>query len=90
MNTSPAITTTNNKRGKLSLALCIGGLLLALLIGFTARALGHDARTLAYLVFLAFQIAALAVGFPARHEPLARVSTIASGLLLLLSFLFVG
>jgi len=89
MNTAP-ITTTNNNRGKLTLALCIGGLLLALLIGFTARMLGHDARTFAYLVFVGFQVAALAVGFPARHEPLARAGTIASALLLVFSFLLVA
>lgn len=72
--------------GKLALALCLGGTVLAILIGLAARALGYDARMWAYLLFAAFQIATIVIGWRFRREHLGLASAITASLLLVLSF----
>ncbi len=85
MNTS--IQPTNESHyGRLALALCLGGTLLAIVIGLVARLLGYDARMWAYLVFAAFQIAAIIIGWRFRREHLGRASAITASILLVLSF----
>jgi hypothetical protein len=88
MNITPQSTSQHSNLGKISLALCLGGVFIALLIGFIARLFGYDARFWAYCVFVAFEVAAFCIGIRARQQPLARSSAIASDALLLLSLLF--
>lgn len=85
MNTSirPA---NGSHHGRLALALCLGGTLLAIVIGLVARLLGYDARTWAYLLFAAFQIAAIVIGWRFRSEHLGRPSAVTASILLVLSF----
>jgi hypothetical protein len=72
--------------GKLALALCLGGAALAVLIGLTASALGYDAGMWAYLLFVAFQVTAIVIGWRSRNEHLARAGAITASTLLVLSF----
>ena len=72
--------------GRLALALCLGGTLLAIIIGLVARILGFDARMWAYLLFAAFQIAAIIIGWRFRRQHLGRAGAIIASILLVLSF----
>jgi membrane protein implicated in regulation of membrane protease activity len=85
MNT-PIQNANASNYGKLALALCLGGTVLAVLIGLVARALGYDARMWAYLLFAAFQVAAIVIGWRFRREHLGRASAITASILLVLSF----
>jgi hypothetical protein len=69
------------RSGAIALALCLGGLLLALSIGMIAKLLGHDARMPAYLVFLSFQIAGFVMGIVSRQEVLGKTAYITSAIL---------
>jgi hypothetical protein len=89
MNT-PIQNTEESNCGKLALTLCLGGTVLAILIGLTARALGYDARIWAYLLFAAFQVAAIVLGWCFRREPLGRASAITAAIILVLSFSLLG
>ena len=88
--TTPEPITNNLNCGKLALAICLGGTVLTVLIGLAARMLGYDASMWAYLLFAAFQIAAIVIGYRARHEPLGGASAITASILLALSFLLLG
>lgn len=76
--------------GRLALGLCLGGILLSILFGITAQAFDYDARALAYLLFVAFQIGAIVVGYRGRQVFLAKASAISASILLVLSFGLVG
>ncbi len=89
MNT-PIQDTNNSNYGKLALALCLGGTVLAVLIGLAARLLGYDARMWAYLLFASFQVAAIVIGWRFRWEYLGRASAITASILLVLSFGLLG
>jgi uncharacterized membrane protein AbrB (regulator of aidB expression) len=78
------------RSGAIALALCLGGLLLALSIGMIAKLLGHDARMPAYLVFLSFQIAGFVMGIASRQEVLGKTAYITSAVLALGSTLLIG
>jgi hypothetical protein len=78
--------THESQYGKLALGLCLGGTVLAILIGLVARALGYDAGMWAYWVFVAFQIAAIIIGWRFRREPLGPASAITASILLVVSF----
>ncbi len=85
MNT-PLQDANESQHGRLALALCLGGTLLAIVIGLVTRLLGFDARMWAYLLFVAFQIAAIIIGWRFRREHLGRASVITASILLVLSF----
>jgi hypothetical protein len=68
--------------GKLALALSLGGLILAALIGNRAAP--------AYLVFLSFQIAALTLGIVAWRTPLGKAAAITACVLTAGSFTLVA
>jgi len=89
MNT-PIQQRDSSQYGRLAFALCLGGTVLALIIGFVARTLGYDARRWAYLLFAAFQIAAIVIGWRFRREQLGRASAITAFMLLVLSFGLLG
>lgn len=85
MNTS--LKKTNESHyGRLALALCLGGTVLAIVIGLVARLLGFDAGMWAYLLFAAFQIAAIIIGWRFRREHLGGASAITASILLVVSF----
>lgn len=88
MNTTPTPTTDHPNLGIVSLAMAVGGVILPVLVGFVASLLHHDLRTGAYLVFLAFEVAALSIGIVARQQQLGRAGIIVASLFLLLSLPF--
>jgi len=67
-----------SKFGKLALALSLGGVILAVAIGVLARLAGYRADMPAYLVFLAFQVAAMVLGLIAWRTPLGKAAAITS------------
>ncbi|MSU85706.1 MAG: hypothetical protein EXS21_11450 [Pedosphaera sp.] len=80
------ITTEPTKAspiGKLALAICLCGTVLAVGIALSKRFLGGDALTGAFILFVVFQVTALILGIIARREPLGRASAIAAGILLI-------
>ncbi len=83
---TPIPITYNLNCGRLALAICLGGVVLAVLIGLAARLFGYDACMWAYLVFASFQIAAIVIGYRARRDPLGRASAITASILFVLSF----
>ena len=78
------------KHATIALALCLGGLLLAVSIGMIARLLEHDARMPAYFVFLGFQIAGFVLGIISRQEILGKTAYITSAVLAVGSILFLS
>ncbi len=73
--------------GKLALALSLGGVVLALAIGMLARLAGYQANMPAYLLFLAFQVAAFVLGLVGRKTPLGKAAAITAAVLLVSSLL---
>jgi hypothetical protein len=73
---------TRDYSGRVALALCLGGVILAALIG--QRALP------AYLLFLSFQIVALTLGIVAWRTPLGKAAAIAASVLTVGSFALVA
>jgi hypothetical protein len=73
-------TSHGERKGLLALALCLGGILLAVLIELTI-AQDQPGLMVGYLVFVSFQIAAFLVGISARHDALAKASCITSAIL---------
>ena len=67
--------------GKLALVLCLGGLILAVAIGVSARLMNYNADVPAYLIFLGFQVAAFVVGILSRREPLGKAAFLTSAIL---------
>jgi hypothetical protein len=78
------------KRGRLALALCLGGLAFSVAVAMLARLLGHDAGPLAYVLFLGFQVAGFMLGLASRGEALGKAATIASAVLAICSLLFLS
>lgn len=76
--------------GALALTLCLGGLLLAVVIGMIARLLGYNADMPAYFVFLGFQIGAFVLGIASRQDVLGKTAYITSAILAVGSVLFVS
>jgi hypothetical protein len=70
-----------SKLGKLALLLSLGGVVLAVVIGMLARLTGHNADIPSYLVFLAFQVAAIVLGLVTRKKPLGKAAAITAGVL---------
>lgn len=79
-----------NKYGAVALALCLGGLILAISIGLIAKVLGHDARMPAYFVFIGFQTSGFILGIVSRQEALGKTAYITSGILAVGSILFLS
>lgn len=73
--------TDKGKHGRLALALCLGGLVLAVAIGMVARLLHYNADMPAYLIFLGFQIAAFVLGIVSWNDILGKTAAITSGIL---------
>jgi hypothetical protein len=69
------------KLGKLALALSLGGVVLAFAIGMLARWVGQQADRPAFLIFTAFQIAAIVLGLVVRRTPLGKAAAITAALL---------
>jgi len=76
--------------GKLALAVCLGGTLLAVAIGLAEPLIGKDAPIWAFLLFVAFQVAALVLGIITRAQPLGRASAIVSAIFLLIALAIVA
>ena len=76
--------------GKLALALSLGGVVLAVAIGLLARLAGYRADMPAYLVFLAFQVAAIVLGLIARRTPLGKTAAITAAVLAVGSLTLLG
>jgi uncharacterized membrane protein len=64
---------TGHYYGRIALGLCLGGVILAALIG--------DRVVPAYLIFLSFQIAAFTLGILTWRTPLGKAAAIAASLL---------
>ena len=80
------MTDQNGSRlGSIALLLSMGGVVLAVGIGVLARLGGHSADAPSYLVFLAFQIAAIALGWVARSTPLGKAAVTTAAVLALVS-----
>lgn len=73
--------TDKGKHGGLALALCLGGLVLAIAIGLAGRLVHHNADMPAYLIFLGFQIGGFVLGIVSRQEVLGRAAAITSAVL---------
>jgi len=69
------------KYGKLALMLTLGGVVIAVVIGVLARLTEHNADTSAYLIFLAFQVAAIVLGLITRKSPLGKAAAITAAVL---------
>jgi hypothetical protein len=67
--------------GELALALNIGGVALAVVIGLLAKHWHQNGGVPAYLVFLSFQAAALVLGIIARRTPPGKAAAITAGVL---------
>ena len=81
---------STDQLGKLSLTLSLTGLILALLVGGIASALGYDAKMGAYLLFLGFQIAAIVCGFMARSSKTGKAGLTTSTTMSLISLLLIA
>lgn len=68
---------------KLAFALCLGGVVLAVIIAMTGKMLHQNFAMQAHLVFVAFQIAALALGIQSRASKLGKTALITASLLLI-------
>jgi hypothetical protein len=68
---------TRDYYGSVALALCLGGVILAAFVP-------------AYLIFVSFQIAALALGIIAWRTPLGKAAAIAASVLTVGSFTLMG
>lgn len=75
------------KYGAIALALCLGGLVLAVLIGMVAKLLEHYDHTPAYVVFLGFQIAGFILGIVSRQDVLGKTACITAVILVVGSIL---
>ncbi len=64
--------------GELALAVGLGGVVLAVVIGLMARRSGQNADVPAYLVFFSFQVAAIVLGIIAGRTPLGKAAVIAA------------
>lgn len=78
------------KYGALALSLCLGGLLLAVLIGMIARFYGYDADMPAYFIFLGFQIGGFVLGIVSRQEVLGKTAYITSAVAGVLSIVLLS
>ncbi len=76
--------------GAIALALSLGGVLLAALIILGANLLGRNVVMLAYLVFLAFQVAGLFQGIASRQQALGKTACVTSAVLAIGSVLFLA
>lgn len=75
------IEQNESKFGKLALALSLGGVILAVATGMLARLAGDRADLSAYVIFLAFQVAAIVLGLMARRHPLGKAAAITAAVL---------
>ncbi len=82
--------TVGKSTDKLALALCLGGVLIAVAVAIVGRLFGQNFTMMAYGIFVAFQIAALVLGMVARSKPLGKTAAITSGVLLVASVLFIS
>ena len=74
---------------KLALAVCLGGVLLALAVAMVGKILDHNFTMIAYGIFVAFQVAALVLGILTRARPMGKTAAFTSGVLLVGSLLFI-
>lgn len=81
---------TEQRYGELALALSLGGVILAVVIGLLARRSGQNADMAAYLIFISFQVAALVLGIIARRMPLGRTAAITAAVLMIGSLTLVA
>lgn len=72
--------------GRLALALSVGGVLVAILLELTI-ARSQPGVMVGYLAFMAFQIAAFALGLGARKDGAGRAACVTSAVLACGSFL---
>ena len=82
--------TNQTSMDKAALALCLGGVLVAIAMAMIGRILGHNFSMMAYGIFISFQIAALVLGIVTRSQPLGKTAAITSGVLLMGSLAFLG
>ena len=68
---------------KIALGLTLGGVVLAVAIAILGRLLDENLSGSAFIVFIAFQIAALVLGIITRSTPLGKTAAITSSVLLL-------
>lgn len=78
------------KCGAIALALSLGGVVLPLTIGVLARLVGYRADMPAYLIFCAFQVAAIVLGLMARRTPLGKAAAITAAVLAAGSLVLLG
>jgi high-affinity Fe2+/Pb2+ permease len=78
------------KLGKLALTLSLGGVVGAVAIGMFARWVGQNADQASFLIFAAFQIAAIVLGLVSRRTPLGRASAITATIMLLITGTLMG
>ena len=76
------------RAGVIALSLCLGGLVLAILLGILTSALEHYDHTPAYVVFLGFQIAGFILGIVSRHEVLGKTAYVTAAVFVMGSILF--
>ena len=67
--------------GVIALFLCLGGLVLAVLIGGLAGAFGYNASMPAYIIFLGFQVAAIVLGIVSRQTVMGKTAYITAAVL---------
>ena len=75
---------------KLALALCLGGVVLAILVAMTGRIFGQNTSMMGYGIFVAFQILAVVLGIITRGTAIGKTAAITSSVLLVGSLLFVA
>lgn len=78
------------KYGTLALALCMGGLVLAVVIGVFSRWLGTNADLPAFLLFLGFQVAAFVLGVLCWKDILGKAVAITSAIMAVGSLMLMG
>ena len=75
---------------KVALALCLGGVVVAVAVAMIGSILDLHFTKMAYVIFVAFQIAALVLGIVTRSRPLGKSAAITSGVLLIGSWVLLS
>ncbi len=76
--------------GELALALSLGGVVLAVVIGLLAEHWDQNADRPACMIFFSFQVAALVLGIIARRMPLGKAAAITATVLMVGSMTLVA
>jgi len=69
------------KLGALALALSLSGVGVGMAVGLLARLVGHNADAVAFLLFTAFQVAAIVLGLVAWRTQYGKAAAITAAVL---------